>query len=58
MVWNTVAVGLEGGNAVIAWATNTEFGFSFESLGTNRRTLVEMEGIKLVSFLPEPATDN
>jgi CRISPR-associated protein Cas2 len=58
MIWNTVAVGLEGGNAVMVWTTNTETGFSFETLGTNRRTPVEMEGIKLVSFLPEPATDN
>jgi len=58
MVWNTVADGLEGGNAVIAWTTNTESGFSFETLGTNRRTPVEMEGIKLVSFLPETVTDN
>ena len=58
MIWNTVAVGLEGGNAVMAWTTNTESGFSFETLGTNRRTPVEMEGIKLVSFLPETAADN
>jgi CRISPR-associated protein Cas2 len=58
MIWNTVAVGLEGGNADMAWTTNTESGFSFETLGTNRRTPVEMEGIKLVSFLPETATDN
>jgi CRISPR-associated protein Cas2 len=42
----------------MAWTTNTESGFSFETLGTNRRTPVEMEGIKLVSFLPETVTDN
>jgi len=58
MVWNTVEVRLEGGNAVMVWTTNTESGFSFETLGTNRRTPVEMEGIKLVSFLPETVTDN
>lgn len=58
MIWNTVAVGLEGGNAVMAWATNTESGFDFETLGTNRRIPVEMGGIKLVSFLPETAVDN
>jgi CRISPR-associated protein Cas2 len=57
MIWNTVEIRLEGGNAVMAWATNTESGFSFETLGTNRRTPVEMEGIKLVSFLPETVTD-
>ena len=58
MIWNTVEVRLEGGNAVMAWATSTESGFSFETLGTNRRTPVEMEGIKLVSFLLETVTDN
>jgi CRISPR-associated protein Cas2 len=58
MVWNTVEVRLEGGNAVMVWTTNTESGFSFETLGTNRRTPVEMEGIKLVSFLLEKAADN
>jgi CRISPR-associated protein Cas2 len=58
MIWNTVAVGLENGNAVMAWTTNTESGFDFETLGTNRRIPVEMEGIKLVSFLPETAVDN
>jgi CRISPR-associated protein Cas2 len=58
MIWNTVEVRLEGGNAVMVWTTNTKSGFSFETLGTNRRTPVEMEGIKLVLFLPETATDN
>jgi CRISPR-associated protein Cas2 len=58
MIWNTVAVGLEGGNAVMVCRTNTETGFSFETLGTNRRNPVEMEGIKLASFLPETVTDN
>ena len=57
MIWDTVAVGLEGGNAVMAWTTNTESGFDFITLGTNRRIPVEMEGIKLVSFLPESASE-
>jgi CRISPR-associated protein Cas2 len=42
----------------MAWTTNTESGFDFETLGTNRRIIVEMDGIKLVSFLPETAADN
>ena len=57
MIWDTVEVGLEGGNAVMAWTTNTESGFDFVTLGTNRRIPVEMEGIKLVSFLPEPTPE-
>lgn len=53
MLWNTVAKGLDGGNAVMAWSTNSESGFDFVTLGGNRRTPVEMDGIKLVSFLPD-----
>ena len=37
----------------MAWSTNTESGFDFMTLGANRRIPVEMDGIKLVSFLPE-----
>lgn len=53
MIWNTVQMGIEEGNAVIAWSTNTESGFDFETFGKNRRIPVEMDGLKLVSFLPE-----
>lgn len=52
MIWKQVETGLEEGNAVISWSTNTEGGFAFETLGENRRIPVEMDGIKLVSFLP------
>jgi CRISPR-associated protein Cas2 len=37
----------------MAWTTNTESGFDFMTLGANRRIPKEMDGIKLVSFLPE-----
>lgn len=37
----------------MAWNTNTESGFDFMTLGPNRRIPVELDGIKLVSFLPE-----
>jgi len=52
MMWLHVEKGLEEGNAVMAWTTNTESGFDFVTLGKNRRIPVEMEGLKLVSFLP------
>jgi CRISPR-associated protein Cas2 len=58
MIWNAVEVGLEGGNAVLAWTTNSESGFDFQTFGANRRTPAEMEGINLVSFLIETAVDN
>jgi CRISPR-associated protein Cas2 len=57
MIWDSVEVGLEGGNAVMVWTTNTESGFDFVTLGANRRIPVEMEGIKLVSFLPESTSE-
>lgn len=53
MVWQQVRDGIENGNAVMAWSTNAESGFDFETLGENRRTPAEMDGIRLVSFLPE-----
>ena len=54
MIWEQVTEGIEDGNAVMAWKTNTESGFDFMTLGNNRRTPVEMDGLKLVSFLPPP----
>jgi CRISPR-associated protein Cas2 len=52
MIWSQVEHGIEEGNAVIAWSTNSERGFDFNTIGENRRIPVEMDGIKLVSFLP------
>ena len=53
MLWETVEKGIEDGNAVMAWSTNTESGFDFMTVGANRREPVEMDGVKLVSFMPE-----
>jgi len=52
MIWEQVVSGIEEGNAVMIWNTNTESGFDFLTLGKNRRIPAEMDGIKLVSFLP------
>lgn len=54
MIWEQVTEGIEDGNAVMMWKTNTESGFDFMTLGSNRRIPVEMDGLKLVSFLPPP----
>lgn len=53
MIWSQIEAGIEDGNAVIAWRTTNESGFDFETLGTNRRIPKEVDGMKLVSFLPE-----
>ena len=52
-LWSQVEAGIEDGNAVMAWRKNNEAGFDFVTLGTNRRMPVELDGAKLVSFLPE-----
>ena len=51
-IWDQVEKGLEEGNAVMAWKTNNEAGFDFVTLGTNRRIPLDLDGAKLVSFLP------
>ena len=56
-IWDQVEQGIEHGNAVMAWRTNSEAGFDFVTLGNNRRIPVELDGAKLVSFLPEQAKD-
>lgn len=52
MIWEQCDLLRESGNIVIAWATNTESGFDFQTLGENRRIPVELDGLRLVSFLP------
>jgi CRISPR-associated protein Cas2 len=51
-IWNHVEKGIAEGNAVMAWRTINEAGFDFVTLGQNRRIPVELDGAKLVSFLP------
>jgi CRISPR-associated protein Cas2 len=59
MLWQQVKEGIEDGNAVIAWSTNAENGFDFETLGENRRMPADWDGLRLVSFLPaEEKTSN
>ena len=53
MIWDNIEAGIGEGNAVMAWVTNCESGFDFLTIGANRRIPVELDGIKLVSFLPE-----
>jgi CRISPR-associated protein Cas2 len=52
-LWEQVEKGIEPGNAVMAWRTSNEAGFDFITAGANRRVPVELDGAKLVSFLPE-----
>jgi len=52
MIWGQVTVGIENGNAILAWTTNNDRGFDFDTIGDNRRIPIELDGFKLVSFLP------
>lgn len=56
-IWRQVEHGIGEGNAVLAWSANNESGFDFSTCGTNRRVPVELDGVKLVSFLP-PTGEN
>ncbi|KEA64688.1 CRISPR-associated protein, Cas2 [Marinobacterium lacunae] len=52
MIWEQIDALAEEGNVVMAWATNTESGFDFQTYGDNRRIPVDLDGLRLVSFLP------
>lgn len=52
LIWEQVRQGVEEGNAVLVWTTNTESGYDFETIGSNRRVPVDFDGLRLVSFLP------
>ena len=52
MIWGNVKKGLEDGNAVMVWKAQNEAGYDFVTLGDNRRIPIDMDGVNLVSFLP------
>ncbi|RRE81110.1 type I-E CRISPR-associated endoribonuclease Cas2 [Klebsiella pneumoniae] len=52
MIWQQVIQLSDGGNVVMARATNSESGFEFQTWGENRRIPVDLDGLRLVSFLP------
>jgi CRISPR-associated protein Cas2 len=57
-IWSEVMAMIGNGNAVIAWTALNEAGFSFETIGANRREQAEFDGFLLVKFRPSPeATD-
>ena len=59
MIWGQVIALAEIGNVAMAWATNTESGFDFQTYGENRRVPIDYDGLRLVSFMPvENKTDD
>ncbi len=57
MIWQQLAEGYEDGNVVMAWASNHESGYEFQTLGANRRLPVEFDGLHLVAFHPQESSD-
>ena len=53
MIWEQCEHFIDDGNIVMGWQTNTESGYDFQTLGENRRIPVELDGLRLVSFLPK-----
>jgi CRISPR-associated protein Cas2 len=51
-LWKKVTSEIGEGNAVIAWTTNTEAGYRFDTCGINRRIPIESDGLPLVKFMP------
>jgi CRISPR-associated protein Cas2 len=52
MIWEQITILAETGNVAMAWATNTESGFDFQTFGENRRVPIDYDGLRLVSFMP------
>jgi CRISPR-associated protein Cas2 len=52
-----VAAAIGDGNAVVAWAAANDAGFAFETFGANRRIPVDLDGFRLVSFLPSAGAE-
>ena len=56
-IWQHCEALAEDGNVVMAWQDKSSSGFDFQTLGENRREPIEYDGLRLVSFSPEPARD-
>lgn len=57
MIWEQVQSLIEQGDAIIAWAAASDAGYDFDTCGVNRRVPTDLDGMKLVRFLPPPAAD-
>ncbi len=53
-IWAEVKAMIGEGNAVIAWTALNEAGFSFATVGANRREQADFDGFLLVKFKPSP----
>lgn len=52
MIWQQITELADEGNVVMAWQTNNESGFEFQTFGENRRIPIDVDGLRLVKFMP------
>lgn len=57
MLWQQLEAGYEDGSVVMAWASNSESRYDFQTLGVNRRIPVDYDGLRLVAFRGVEASD-
>lgn len=55
MIWQQLEAGHEDGSVVMAWASRSESGYEFQTLGPNRREPIDYDGLRLVAFKPPEA---
>ncbi len=52
-IWEQVEEFIDDGDAVMTWDSLTDQGYDFVTVGENRRTPVDFDGLKLVVFSPQ-----
>jgi CRISPR-associated protein Cas2 len=57
MIWQQLSEGHDDGSVVMAWSSNHESGYEFQTLGPNRRLPIEFDGLHLVAFHPQEGND-
>lgn len=56
-IWTQVVDHIDQGDAMMVWKTPTDQGYSFQTVGENRRMPVEFDGMILVAFAPREAPE-
>ena len=51
--WEVITSNLGDGNAVMSWSTSKESGYDFITAGLSRRQPVDIDGVRLMAFVPE-----
>lgn len=53
MIWDQMNAMAEDGNVAMAWSSQQESGFDFQTYGESRRIPIDRDGLRLVRFLPK-----